>query len=220
MQPTPSWLRPTPMRDLVIVGAGGHGRETLDIVEAINAVAPTWNFLGFIDEGPGVADQLERRGARIIGTGPDGLAPDTAYVIGIGSSVVRERIDAEFTAAGLDAAALIHPTATAGADNRLSPGVLLAAGARVTTNVTLGRHVHLNVNAVVSHDCTVGDYATLSPGVHLNGDVTVGDRTFFGTGAIVTPQVTVGADASVGAGAVALADVPRGVTAIGVPARW
>ena len=60
---------------------------------------------------------------------------------------------------------LIHPAATVASDNRIGDGVLLAAGARVTTNVTLGRHVHLNVNAVVSHDCVVGDYTTLSPGV-------------------------------------------------------
>ena len=45
------------MRDLVIVGAGGHGRETLDIVEAINADALTWNFLGFVDDGEVVADR-------------------------------------------------------------------------------------------------------------------------------------------------------------------
>lgn len=208
------------MRDLVIVGAGGHGRETLDIVEAINAVEPTWNFLGFIDEGPGIADRLERRGAAIIGAGPAEVPSGAAYVIGIGSSDVRSRIDAEFSAQGVEAATLIHPAATVASDNRLGDGVLVAAGARVTTNVALGRHVHLNVNAVVSHDCVVGDFATLSPGVHLNGEVTVGERAFFGTGAIVTPQRTIGADAQVGAGAVVIHDVPASVTAVGVPARW
>ena len=49
------------MRELVIVGAGGHGRETLDIVEAINAVKPTWEFAGFVDDGKIIADRLERR---------------------------------------------------------------------------------------------------------------------------------------------------------------
>ena len=48
------------MRELVIVGGGGHGRETLDIVEAINAVEPTWAFAGFVDDGEIIADRLER----------------------------------------------------------------------------------------------------------------------------------------------------------------
>ena len=87
------------------------------------------------------------------------------YVIGIGSPAVRAKLDEQLTAWGRIAATLIHPAATVASDNRIGDGVLLAAGARVTTNVTLGRHVHLNVNAVVSHDCVVGDYTTLSPGV-------------------------------------------------------
>ena len=56
------------MRELVIVGAGGHGRETLDIVEAVNAVEPTWEFAGFVDDGEIIADRLERRDASLLGT--------------------------------------------------------------------------------------------------------------------------------------------------------
>ena len=53
--------------DLVIVGAGGHGRETLDIVEAMNEDGSgDWNFLGFVDDGEVRADRLERRGAEVV----------------------------------------------------------------------------------------------------------------------------------------------------------
>lgn len=204
------------MRDLVIIGAGGHGRETLDIVEAINAHQPTWRFLGFLDDGTVDADRLQRRGAELLGT-TDATPSGAGYVIGIGSSVIRAELDHRLAAH--QAEKLVHPHASVASDNRIGAGVLLAAGARVTTNVTLGRHVHLNVNAVVSHDCTVGDYSTLSPGVHLNGDVSIGKRVFLGTGAIVLPGVSIGDGAVVGAGAVVLNDVASGTTVVGVPAR-
>ena len=208
------------MRELVIVGAGGHGRETLDIVEAINAVKPTWAFAGFVDDGEIIADRLERRDASLLGTTEILANTNLHYVVGIGSPAVRAKLDEQLTAWGRTAATLIHPAATLASDNRISDGVLLAAGARVTTNVTLGRHVHLNVNAVVSHDCVVGDYTTLSPGSLVNGDVQIGTGVFLGTGAIITPGVTIGDHAVIGAGAVVVRDVPSGVTVKGVPGRW
>jgi sugar O-acyltransferase (sialic acid O-acetyltransferase NeuD family) len=206
------------VQDLVIVGAGGHGRETLDIVEARNAVEPTFAFVGFVADHAD-AMLLGRRRADLLG--PVDVLRDhrAAYVIGIGTSEARRDLDHRITGWGREAAVLVHPYASRGSDLRIGPGVLLAAGARVTTNVTLGRHTHLNVNAVVSHDSEVGDYVTLSPGVLVNGNVVLGEGAFLGTGAVVLPGRTVGAWARIGAGAVVADDVPPGSTAVGVPAR-
>lgn len=205
------------MRELAIVGCGGHGRETLDVVEAINGVDRQWRFAGFVDDAPQHLDRVERRHATVIGPVESIRGTDLLYVIGIGSCEVRARID--HTLGSSEAAVLVHPAATVASDNRLGPGTVVAAGARITTNVSLGRHVHLNVNAVVSHDCVVGDHTTLSPGVHVNGAVELGDRVFLGTGAIVLPGVRVGDDAVVGAGAVVTSDIAAGATVKGVPAR-
>lgn len=208
------------MRRLVIIGAGGHARETLDVVEAINAVSPVVEVVGLVatgDPGP----ELARRDARFLGA-PDvlaGLPSDIEAVIAIGDGATRRRLDAALLASGRLSAVLVHPLASVGSDDRLGPGVVMAAGARVTTNVTLGRHVHLNVNAVVSHDCVIGDYVTLSPGVHLTGSVVVDDDVFFGTGAIVTPGRRIGRGAVVGAGSVVLDDVEAGARVSGAPAR-
>ena len=205
--------------DLIIFGAGGHGRETLDVVEAMNGEGShRWNFLGFADDGEVRRERLERLGAEVVDIGD--MDPDAVrYVIGIGDPATRETIAERMMAAGFVPATLIHPDASVGADVRIAEGVVLAAGSRITTNVSLERHSQLNVGAVVSHDCTVGAFATLSPGTLVNGECTVGDRAFFGTGAIVTPGVRIGTDAKVGAGAVVLEDVPEGTTVVGVPAR-
>ena len=210
---------------LVIVGAGGHGRETLDVVEAVNDARPgSWRFEGFLADAAD-ADLLAARRAPLLGVSSD-LGAVVAgrawqYHLGIGSGSVRARLaDALGDDLADRAAVLVHPAATIGSVNRIGAGVLLAAGARVTTNVTLGRHTHLNVGAVVSHDCAIGDFVTLSPGVLVNGSVDIGDRVFLGTGAIVLPGRRIGTGATIGAGAVVAADVPEGVTAVGVPARW
>lgn len=211
------------MTPLVIVGAGGHGRETLDVVEAINRVEPTYEVLGFVDDGADDGEVelglLDRRGVGMLGATSVLRDLDATYVIGIGDGRIRARLDAELSGSGREAATLVHPLASIASDNRLAPGVVIAAGARVTTNVELGRHTHLNVNAVVSHDSRLGDHVTLSPAAAVNGNVVLGDRVFLGTAAVVTPGCRVGDGAVIGAGAVVMGDIAAGITAVGVPAR-
>jgi sugar O-acyltransferase (sialic acid O-acetyltransferase NeuD family) len=209
------------MRDLVIVGAGGHGRETLDIVEALNAEAPTWQFVGFVDDGSPDLDRLRRRGATLLGP-VDVLADldaDHALAVGGGPTRVAALDRLRRLRPGREAVTLVHPRATLGGDNRIGPGSLVAAGCHVTTNVRIGAYTHLNVGTSVHHDSVVGDLVTLSPGVLVNGDVVVGDEAWLGPGAIIGRGVSVGPGAVVGAGAVVLADVGPGERVGGVPAR-
>jgi sugar O-acyltransferase (sialic acid O-acetyltransferase NeuD family) len=212
---------------LAIVGAGGHGREVLDVVEAANAAgaSPKTDFLGFVADRAD-PDVLARRGVRHLGTVDDlvagriaELAEPAALVLAVGDPTSRAQLARQLGAtAHRWAPALVHPSASIGGDVELGAGTVVAAGARVTTNVRVGEHVQVNVNAVVSHDCRVGDHATLSPGSLVNGSVTLGEGAFLGTGAVVTPGHRVGAWAIVGAGAVVVADVADGITVVGVPA--
>lgn len=206
-------------RRLVIIGAGGHGREVLDVVEAINAVEHTFDFVGFLADGPGAHEPLTRRGIEILG--PSSLLDslDAEYVVAIGNPVARASIDQRWMVKGMQSPVLVHPLASIGSDVRLGPGSVAMAGARFTTNVVAGRHLHVNVNATVSHDCRIGDYVTMSPGCHLSGDVHLEDGVYLGTGAVVIPGIRIARDTIVGAGAVVTRDLPGGVTAVGVPAR-
>ena len=213
-------------RHLVVVGAGGHGREVLDVVAALAAAAeavgdpPPYEVLGLVADDPPDAGVLARRGATFLGPVERLAELGADHVLAVGDPGARRRLEERVAAWGSAPAVLVHPRATLGADVELEPGVVVAAGAHLTTNVRLGRHVQVNVGAVVSHDVRVGAHATLSPGVLLNGAVTVGPGALLGSGAVVLPGRTVGEGAVVGAGAVVVRDVPPGVTAVGVPARW
>ena len=207
------------MDRLIIVGAGGSGRETLDIVEAINSPGRVVDFLGFVDDGDTVnLDLLRRRGAALLG-GVELLRElDVAYAIAIGSGSARRALDAKLSGWGRTPVSLVHPAAGIASEVRLGPGAIIAAGARLTTNIRTGRHLHANLYATVSHDCELGDYVTLNPGVHLAGNVTLGDEVTCGIGAVIIQGRTVGARTTIGAGAVVIRDIGPGVTAVGVPA--
>jgi UDP-3-O-[3-hydroxymyristoyl] glucosamine N-acyltransferase len=76
---------------------------------------------------------------------------------------------------GARAEILVHPQATLGSDCRLGPGTILNAGARVTTNITTGRHVQVHCNATIGHDATLGDYVSVFPGATVSGSVVLED---------------------------------------------
>lgn len=207
-----------PLQPLVIIGAGGHGREALEVVRAMNAASPAFELLGVLDDDPAAEITLSRIGTPLLGP-PEMLADiDACYVIGVGDSEARKRIALRVQDYGREPANLIHPHASVGDDVELGPGTIINAGSRVTTYTSFGTHVHLNTNANIAHDSRLDDFVTISPGVSLAGTVHLHEGVTLFTNATVIPGRTIGAWTTVGAGAVVTRDLPAGVTAIGVPA--
>jgi sugar O-acyltransferase (sialic acid O-acetyltransferase NeuD family) len=211
---------------VVIVGCGGHGREALGIVEAANEAAngaPPWRVLGFVDDRP-AADSLrrvERLGVPYLGAlAWLAEAPRSTHVVlGIGDPRVRWTIGQQIERYRLPAATLVHPDSTLGTDLDAGEGLLVFAGARVTTNVTIGRHVHLNQNSTVGHDTVLGDYVSINPLAAVSGGCVIGAAVLVGTTAAVLQQLHIGERATVGAGACVVRNVSPGTVVKGVPAR-
>ena len=44
------------MKDIAIYGFGGFGREIACVINAINQATPTWNFIGYFDDGHSVGE--------------------------------------------------------------------------------------------------------------------------------------------------------------------
>jgi sugar O-acyltransferase (sialic acid O-acetyltransferase NeuD family) len=206
-----------------MVGAGGFGREALDVIVAINALASTFDVLGVLDDAPSEVN-LKRLAARDIPfLGPvEGWlrhGEDATYIVGVGDPRARRRIVNLFDAHDRSAATLVHPSAAVGSMTTLSPGVVICSGAQVSTNVRLGRHVHVNPNATVGHDSVVGDFSSINPLAAIAGDCTIGSDVLFGTSSAILQGLSVGAGATIGAAACVVRDVGEGTTVKGVPAQ-
>lgn len=204
--------------DVVVIGAGGHGRVVLDLL----LTSGQHRVVGILDADPALA------GTRIYGIevlGPVNLLPKLRQqrlrgaVVAIGDNRVRRKYRTEIDAAGLDAINAVHPSACLSPRAILGRNIVVCAGAIVCTDVTIGDSVILNTGCRIDHECTIREGAHIAPGAILAGRVDVGLDAFIGLGSRVIQCRSVGANAVVGAGAVVIRDVPAGARVVGVPAR-
>lgn len=210
---------------VVVVGAGGFGRETLDVIEAHNRAHPDAALIvrGIVDDEPSDRNlaRLADRGYTWLGPMADVIAasPPSRFVLGIGSPGVKAELDARLVAAGWSATSVVHPSAVLGSVCAVGAGSVVCAGVQLSTHTRLGRHVHLNPGAIVGHDAELGDFVSVNPGAIISGEVIVHDRVLVGAGAVVLQGLQVGEAATVGASACVTRDVPAGDVVVGVPAR-
>lgn len=206
-------------RETVIVGAGGQGRELLDLIEALARAGSGHRFVGFVDDGRPDLELLAARGVVLLDGVDDPRASGADFVIGIGDPTVRAAVDRRLQEGGRAATDLVHPTSTIGSEFRSGAGLVVCALVSVTTNVRLGRHVHLNPGVTIGHDCDLGDHVSVYPNATISGAVTLGDRVTVGAGSVIIQGLSIGEGTIVGAGAVVTRDLPAGVVAVGSPAR-
>lgn len=208
------------MRKVVIIGAGGHARDVLDVFEACNEAAAAWEVLGFVVETPWFHPDTLVNGYPLLGDlGWLARARDVELVCAVGDTALRRRLAGQALALGGRFCTVVHPSALLTRRVTLGEGCVVSAGVIMTSNVRLGRHVHVNLASTLAHDVEVGDFATISPGAKLSGNVRVGEGAYVGTGATVIEKIEIGPWSTVGAGAAVIRHVPPDATAVGCPAR-
>lgn len=210
----------TPLPEpLVVIGAGGHGRETVSLIrEAEERTPGRWDLLGIVADAKPDSDRLAALGVRWLGPVEALREIQASVSVAVGDGRARERLQHLARELGCGSVTLVHSNASIGWDIELGQGCYVGPLTAVTTHVRLGDGVQVNAGCTLSHDVVAGDFATLAPGVHLAGGVVVGEGATIYTGAAVLPQIRIGRGAIIGAGAVVTSDVAPGSTVVGVPA--
>lgn len=197
------------MKQLVIIGASGHGKVIADIAKKLG-----YSEIVFLDDDESVH---ECGGYPVLGRSSEVGTIEADVIVGIGNAGVRERIQKSISNEKLTT--LIHPDAVIAEDVVVGKGTVIMAGAVVNPGARIGKGCIINTCSSVDHDCNVGNYVHIAVGSHLCGTVTVGNSTWVGAGAIVSNNVGICSDCMIGAGAVIVKNIDLAGTYIGNPAR-
>lgn len=201
-------------KDIVIVGAGGCGREALYYLNRENQLHKTWNFLGFIDN---------TENEMVIGDDSWLLKRDKEIfvVLAIGSPAIRKKLYLKYSAnKNIKFPNIIDPSAIICEELvEMGQGNIICANTTFTTNIKMGDFNIVSMNATIAHDIVAESFITINPGCNISGNVFIGDMSYIGAGTQIIQGKRIGNGAVIGAGAVVVSDIEENVTVVGVPAK-
>lgn len=201
--------------EIVIYGASGFGREVAWLAENCQIGSQDVAAVCFVDDDESLVGSAFNNLAVLTLDQVRAKYPNALVVSGIGVPNLRERTMEKARAAGFDFATLISPRTEMSRWIQIGDGSVICAGNILTTNITIGNHVQINLDCTIGHDVVLDDYATLAPGVHVSGCVHVGKRAYIGTGAVINngtknAPLVIGDDVVIGSGACVTKSVSYG----------
>ncbi|HTJ49993.1 MAG TPA: acetyltransferase [Cyclobacteriaceae bacterium] len=208
------------IHDIAIYGAGGFGRETAVLIDQINAVSKQWNVIGFFDDGLSTGTVVD--GLSVLG-GINELnqySRSIALVVAIADPILRRSIVSKISTPNIFYPVIIHPSAIVEQGrNEIGKGSIITAFCILTTGISIGNFVIVNLATTIGHDVVLGDYCSIMPGCRISGNCKIGPSSMIGTGAAMVQNLNLGSECKVGAGAVIINSFEDGVTIVGVPGK-
>ncbi len=207
------------MKNLVIIGAGGCGREVLQWAKQANAVSQRWNITGFLEYDEHALDG-KSCGIGICGNDDTyEIKDDDEFICAIGNSMLREKVVGRLKKRGAVFTNIIHPTAIVADTAKLGDGVVLYPFSVVSDYAVIGDGTIINSHTSVAHDAHIGEYCTLSAHCDVTGMCTLGKRVFMGTTSSAIPGSIIGNDVFICAGSTVMTKLRDNVKVMGNPAR-
>lgn len=208
------------MSRVLVVGASGHAKVVLDILEkqGLHQVA-------------GLLDDFKPAGTTVFGYPVLGRVADVlplatennadGLFVAIGDNFIRSQIVERLKslAPRLTFVSAVHPSAQIARGVSLGGGSVVMAGVAINSDARIGEFCIVNTNSSIDHDNRLAPFSSMAPRVATGGNVTIGERSSIGIGAVILHGRTIGQHCVIGAGAVVTRDVPDFTVSYGVPAR-
>lgn len=207
------------MHNLLILGAGGFGRDIYFLAKEASGYQTEYLIKGFLDDNLDSLNGYEGM-PPIVGTISDYMPQaDDLFVCAMGDVETKKRCVETMLNKGGKFTTLIHPTASIAPDSKIGHGCIIMHRAIVGSDAVVGDFVLVQVSSIIAHDCRVGDFSRLDCFTVMVGGTILREEVTVHTSAIINHQVVVGKKAHIGACSLVIRNVKEGSTVFGNPAR-
>lgn len=206
------------INDLIIVGAGGFGREVYSWAKACFP-ASKYRIKGFLSNQPDDLANFDNDVGILGDEASYDIQPADRFLFAIGDIDTKKRIVNHLKHKGARFLSLVHPTAVIAETAKMGEGVIIGPHAFVSEHADIADFVMMHFASSCGHDSQIGKYSILSPYATVNGFTMLEDEVFLATHATVTARKIVGYRSKVSANSVAMKDVPAHSFVYGVPGK-
>ena len=195
------------MDKILLIGAGGHARSCIDVLEEENQ----FEIAGLIEKGESISN--ESLGYPIIGTDDDLKVLRQQYknaLITVGqikSPKIRIKLYKLLKELDFTLPVIVSSHAYVSKHAQIGEGSIIMHGVIINANAKIGNNCIINNRALIEHDAVIGDHCHIATGAIINGEVFVGNETFIGSGAVTKQCISIGNNCIVNAGIVLKRDV-------------
>jgi sugar O-acyltransferase (sialic acid O-acetyltransferase NeuD family) len=209
---------------LLILGAGGFARELYFHLLAVLEKQELKNKpeIIFYDDVSG-KNSLTISGVthRVVSDFEN--VKSAKFFVGIGEPKIKKMLVTKALKGGLlPAETIVHPAAVIldKDGTKIGKGGIITANCVLTTNITIGDYVILNLSTTVGHDAVIEDFVTVNPGVQISGNVHIKEGSMIGVGACILEKKNIAEWITVGAQSCVTKDLTESNTIyFGIPAK-
>ena len=207
------------MKELVIIGAGGMGREVFDLATQCDGYGRDYVIKGFIDDWVDALDSFKGY-PPVLGSFSDyPIQENDVFTCSLGDIQKKVKVCERILADGGEFLTLIHPRAQIGKNSKIGTGVIILFNAYIGADSVIGDFALVQIAATIGHDVQIGRYSRIDGGALCVGGTRIGDEVVIHTSAVINHRVVVESRATVGAGSLVIRKVKAGSSVFGNPAK-
>lgn len=187
-------------RSILLVGAGGHARSCLDVIEC-NDKYSVYGLIGLQSEvGNSVLS------TQVVGCDNDlrklQLSCTNALVaVGqIKNWMLRFNIFHKLAELGYYLPVIVSPKAYVSPYAKVGKGTIVMHGVVINAGAEIGENCIINSQCLIEHDVVVGNHCHVSTGTIVNGGTCIGDGSFIGSRSVIKENIQIGKRSLIGMG--------------------
>lgn len=207
------------MKKLIIIGAGGMGRETYDLATLCKGFNKEYVIKGFLDDSMDTLNMFNDYPPIISNINDYIIQADDVFICSMGNVIKKKENIQIIQDRGGEFINLIHPEAFIGKNTKIGKGCIILKNAYIGVDCLIDDFVLIQVSAVIGYDVKIGKYSIIDSlavcisGAELKEEVTVH------TSSVINNNVIIERNANVGACSFVIRRVKESTSVYGNPAK-